>query len=261
MVACGHLVGSRCGLGPGRSVGLPLAAGCAFSTDALRTPSASAHSKSDGSSRRNHQVINSVFRPDEMQRAIGHLTNANVERAKAGARHARIQSWLRPSGCRALSRPCPRFLPRACDMGGRIPPQLEIPFVISVLGLFLLVGTLLGAGAVSESRARRALVVAAHDCSGVFANGRRVEDPSSPPRCFDAIGSFGSASQLSDGPSPSRPRSGPPANRVVIARDSVRANEFWVYRAGPNWHNDPFGQEAGRMTSADLGIWLRKHGS
>ena len=34
-----------------------------------------------------HQVINSVFTPDEMQRAIGHLTSANVERTKAGARH------------------------------------------------------------------------------------------------------------------------------------------------------------------------------
>lgn len=34
-----------------------------------------------------HQVINSVFTPDEMQQAIGHLTSANVERTKAGARH------------------------------------------------------------------------------------------------------------------------------------------------------------------------------
>jgi hypothetical protein len=146
-------------------------------------------------------------------------------------------------------------------MGGRIPPQLEIPFVISVLGLFLLVGTLLGAGAVSESRARRELVRAAHDCSGVFANGRRVEDPSVLLAALARLAHSDPHHSSPIDPVRLDLEVGHQRVGVVIARDSVRANEFWVYRAGPNWHNDPFGQEAGRLTSADLGIWLRQHGS
>jgi hypothetical protein len=47
---------------------------------------------------------------------------------------------------------------------------------------------------------------------------------------------------------------------VVIARDSQRQTEFWVFRPGANRLNDPLGQSAGRITSAELDKFLRTRG-
>ncbi len=43
---------------------------------------------------------------------------------------------------------------------------------------------------------------------------------------------------------------------ITIARDSDTPGEYWVYRPGHNWHNDPLGQEAGRINNPTLDTLL-----
>ncbi len=50
--------------------------------------------------------------------------------------------------------------------------------------------------------------------------------------------------------------SGGTTTAITIARDSDTPGEYWVYRPGSNWHHDPLGQEAGRISSAALDTLL-----
>jgi hypothetical protein len=43
---------------------------------------------------------------------------------------------------------------------------------------------------------------------------------------------------------------------ITLARDSDTPGEYWVYTPGQNWHNDPLGQEAGRINNPSLDTLL-----
>ncbi len=49
---------------------------------------------------------------------------------------------------------------------------------------------------------------------------------------------------------------GSTASAITIARDADTPGEYWVYRPGSNWHNNPLGAEAGRITNASLDTLL-----
>jgi hypothetical protein len=42
-------------------------------------------------------------------------------------------------------------------------------------------------------------------------------------------------------------RDGSKTINLVVAQDSERPDEYWVYRPGPNFHNDPHGEFLGRI--------------
>lgn len=42
-------------------------------------------------------------------------------------------------------------------------------------------------------------------------------------------------------------RDGAKTINVVVAQDSARPDEYWVYRPGRNYHNDPLGEFIGRI--------------
>jgi len=50
--------------------------------------------------------------------------------------------------------------------------------------------------------------------------------------------------------------SGGTTTAITIARDSETPGEYWVYLPGSNWHHDPLGQEAGRISNAALDTLL-----
>jgi hypothetical protein len=50
------------------------------------------------------------------------------------------------------------------------------------------------------------------------------------------------------------------AVEFVIARDSDRPDEYWIFRPGPNAAGDPRGREIGRVMDPQLTAYLRKLG-
>jgi hypothetical protein len=131
---------------------------------------------------------------------------------------------------------------------------------VGILVLFAVVGTFLLAETLSEQRARRSLSAVVSQSSAVSVNGQLVSDSATV---------FSALRRLTHVPahhsSPTTPihlelAYGHRVVAVTIARDSENPIEFWVYRPGPNWHNDPLGQDAGRIVSRELGDYLKRSG-
>ena len=125
-----------------------------------------------------------------------------------------------------------------------------------VIVWFLAIGALVGSwfllDYVTELRARRYLLAAVANSSGVRLNGEPVADPSV---VLTALGGLAHVPAHHSGPTAAirvTLMRGADSVPVVIARDSKRPEEFWVYRPGSNWNNDPLGQAAGRVISTSL---------
>jgi hypothetical protein len=126
--------------------------------------------------------------------------------------------------------------------------------------LFLFVGTLFLADTWSENRAREALVQATAGSPRVLLNGIPVDDPSV---LVTAVRELRHVPAHHSGPTAAVRLdfvTGDDTTSVNLARDSERPDEFWVYRAGPNWNNDSLGQEAGRIESPSLNGYLKSRG-
>jgi hypothetical protein len=130
-----------------------------------------------------------------------------------------------------------------------------ITAVVIVLGL--LVGGGFLADYLSEMQARKHLLAAVDRSSGVILNGEPVTDTSVVLGALRTL-----AHAPSHHSSPTEPillelLTSSDTVSIVIARDSERPEEFWVYRSGANWHNDPLGQDAGRVVSSDFDKFLK----
>ncbi len=140
-------------------------------------------------------------------------------------------------------------------------PQPPAWFVLAALGFMVFVGCGMLASYLSEHFARQALFGAVAKSTGARLNGEPVEDPSVLLRALRSM-HFVPAHHSS-------PRApirielvdhGREVARIVIARDSHRPSEIWVFRPGSNWHGTPLGQEAGRIMTAELDEYLRRRG-
>jgi hypothetical protein len=132
--------------------------------------------------------------------------------------------------------------------------------VLAALGMFILVGGVFLAEHLSENRARRYLLTAVTESSGVIVNGRRLSDPSVVLNALRGIRRVPAHHSSPSAPIHLLLEGGPEPVGIIIARDSNRPHEFWVYRPGSNWHNDPLGQDAGRILSGELDGFLRSRG-
>jgi len=127
-------------------------------------------------------------------------------------------------------------------------PKWVVPFVIFVPLLIAACFGLLILDDLMEKKARDAVLSALNDLSPnatVTINGqtRQKEPVLEALRRLEHIDSHHS--------SPLTPikvdiRDGSKTITLVVAQDSERPNEFWVYRPGRNYHNDPHGEFIGR---------------
>jgi hypothetical protein len=151
-----------------------------------------------------------------------------------------------------------------------MPPELsvfkllglrrDIVLVIFAHAMLVLVGMWFFAEYRSENRARQLLLGATATASNVLINGRPIEDPEVILAALRQIHHIPSHHSSPVDPIRFTLKAGGITTAVILARDSEVPNEFWVYRPGPNWHNDPLGQAAGRITSTELNNLLRKSG-
>jgi hypothetical protein len=123
-----------------------------------------------------------------------------------------------------------------------------------------LVGILALAEDVSENRARRELRAAVAQSSGVAIEGRAVQDPAPVLAALQRVTHVPAHHSSPTTRVHLELTGGPRPVAVTLARDSENPAEFWVYRPGRNWHNDPLGQDAGRLVSRDLDAYLRRRG-
>ena len=132
--------------------------------------------------------------------------------------------------------------------------------VVFVLGMFALVGIVFLAGYLNENRARHQLLTVVAQSSGVILNGQTLSDPSVVLAALGRLTSVPAHHSSPTTPIQLSLTGAPSAVAITIARDSQNPNEFWVYRPGSNLHNDPLGQDAGRIVSSDLDSFLRSRG-
>lgn len=131
---------------------------------------------------------------------------------------------------------------------------------LMALALLGIVGLVFLADWVSETRASDRVRTAVRTAEEVRLNGELLRDPA---RVLAALGSVHHVPAHHSGPTAPIQvdlSQGASTVQVVIARDSERPTEFWVYWPGPNWHRNELGQDAGRITSADLDEFLRAKG-
>ena len=131
---------------------------------------------------------------------------------------------------------------------------------VSVLALFALVGSLMLASYLSELRARQHLLVAVSQSSSVAINGQELSDPSRVLSALRGITQVPGHHSSPTAPIHLELRGSPEVVAITIARDSQNPSEFWVYRPGSNWHNDPLGQQAGSIVNAELNTFLQSRG-
>jgi hypothetical protein len=128
-----------------------------------------------------------------------------------------------------------------------VPPKWAPALVIFVILLFAVVWGLFTLEDFIERRARDAVLTALNDLSPgatVTINGqiRQKEPVLEALRRLKHIDSHHS--------SPLTPihvdiRDGDKTINLIVAQDSERPDEYWVYRPGRNYHNDPLGEFIG----------------
>ena len=131
--------------------------------------------------------------------------------------------------------------------GREVPPKWAVPFVIVVIVFLAAVWGILILDDFVEKRAREVVLSALNDLSPnatVTINGqtRKKEPVLEALRRLKHIDSHHS--------SPLTPihvdiRDGDKTINLIVAQDSERADEYWVYRPGRNYHNDPLGEFIG----------------
>ena len=135
---------------------------------------------------------------------------------------------------------------------------------VLLVSAFLIMGAFVGSWFIaedwSERRTRDGLLAVVSRSSEVVVGGKRLADPSP---VLGALRGLTHVPAHHSGPlAPLRLEllAGGDTIPVVLARDSERPEEFWVYRPGSNWHNNPLGEEAGRVRSAELDAFFRQYG-
>jgi hypothetical protein len=130
-----------------------------------------------------------------------------------------------------------------------VPSKWQVPFVIAVILLIAGAFGILILDDYMEKRARDAVLTALNDLSPdatVTVNGqtRQKEPVLEALRAVHHVESHHS--------SPLKPlhvdvRDGDKTINLVVAQDSERPDEYWVYRPGRNYHNDPLGEFIGSI--------------
>ncbi len=191
-------------------------------------------------------------RPEQVGGAPEHLEEHQPARARAREQYG---NTLPRGPSYPLDMPDPSLTLRTRRSWPR-----DVVLVLTVLGLGVVVGGVFFAEYVSEQRARQALLEVVATSSGVRLNGQSVDDLSVLLRTLRLIVHMPAHHSSPTSPIRVDLIDGGKTTGIVVARDSARASEFWVYRPGPNWHREPLGQEAGRITSPELDEYLRRKG-
>jgi hypothetical protein len=139
-------------------------------------------------------------------------------------------------------------------------PETQAKFVSGAIAFGLLIGAVMLFRYISEERARHELVAMATASTGARVDGQPIDDPAVLLRALRA------ATQIPahhSGPKKAvrvELIHGARVTEVFVARDSQRAEEFWLSLPGPTWNNDPLGRRAGQLRSPELDAWLRSRG-
>jgi hypothetical protein len=129
--------------------------------------------------------------------------------------------------------------PKEVRLSGR--DRKTVLLAVSILAMGTIVGSIFLAERVVETRARRDLLHTIAQSSGVALNGEWLSDPSVVLIALRGLTRVPAHHSSPTAPIEIRLQSGPDTIALIIARDSDRPQEFWVYRPGSNWHNDPLG--------------------
>jgi hypothetical protein len=144
-------------------------------------------------------------------------------------------------------------------MSSLLPGPVKVPFwVFAVFGMA--VAGVFIADRADENRAAREVRQAVDNATGARVNGEEVSDPAmllASLQLLEHVSPHHSSPQAAIQIDLLR---GSTSTRIIIARDSKEPAEFWMFLPGPNRHNQKLGQEAGRITSADLDGFLRERG-
>jgi hypothetical protein len=135
-----------------------------------------------------------------------------------------------------------------------------VVLTVAVMAGMAIVGLLFLAEDVSEDRAQRELLRAVSHTSAVAVNGQPLVDPSVMLGALRGTRHIPAHHSSPTSPIHLELRDGSNSTAITITRDSDRPNEFWVYLPGSNWHNNPFGRDAGRVVSEPLGRVLLDRG-
>ena len=136
---------------------------------------------------------------------------------------------------------------------GRAPVWLGAAVIALVPAVFV-------AERVSEDKAADRVREAVASAAQVRVNGEEILDPATLFATLRLVGHVPAHHSHPTAPIRIDLMTGSSTASVVIARDSERPTEFWTFLPGSNWHNDPMGQSAGAITSADLDRFLRQRG-
>jgi hypothetical protein len=129
-------------------------------------------------------------------------------------------------------------------------PRRWLVAAVIVIILIILAGWgLLGYEQLTEQRAREAVLGALNDLSSdavVTIEGEAR--PIGPVLlALKELKHVESHHSYPIGPLRIEIRDGNKTIELVVAQDSERSDEYWVYRPGANYHNDPLGESLGRI--------------
>lgn len=131
--------------------------------------------------------------------------------------------------------------------GRTIPEQWQAPFVILIIFFVLGVFGIIAFDQLNERRARDSVLSALSDVS---ANATVKIDGTTrqSAQLLEALRTLHHVESHHSSPLQPRRieiRDGSKSIDLVVAQDSERSNEYWVYRPGWNYHNDANGEFLG----------------
>ena len=130
-----------------------------------------------------------------------------------------------------------------------VPERWQAPFLILVVLGMLGVFGIIAFEQMNESRAREEVLIALNDISpnaSVTINGKAqpITQVLEALRTLHHVDPHHSSPVL---PIRVEIRDGSKTINLVVARDSERAHEYWVFKPGWNYHNNPLGEELGAI--------------
>ncbi len=132
-------------------------------------------------------------------------------------------------------------------MDRRIPERWQGPFLILVISGMLLVFGVIAFEQLNEKRARKKVLSVLNNVSpnaSVKVDGKLQQGA----QLLEALRTIHHVDPHHSAPlKPIRIEIGEGSNSIdlIVARDSERSDEYWVYRPGWNYHNDPHGEFLG----------------